>query len=296
MKAKPTKKLTHFGKNIRRHIALAFIPHKANQYRPRLIRRYGLVAVALVIAILHVGYNFSTTGTVLGEKALVTPDTLLASTNKTRVHRQLQPLQLDSKLSRAAFLKAQDMFEGQYWAHTAPDGVTPWQWFGDVDYNYAYAGENLAKNFRTSNAVLMAWMASPEHEANVVNQYYSDVGFAVVDGMLDGKNTTIIVALYGAPANGGVAGVQAAGAASEGRPMGVITQLGVAIQSMSPAVIGSVMLMLVVMGVALLAHFYRNKLPKQLYNSWYRHHGVAKASGVMVLCLIIIVLYSGGQI
>jgi hypothetical protein len=293
VKAKQTNNVGRLQKAIRRHIKLAIIPHKANQYRPHLIRHYGLVGVLVLIIVMQVGYNFVVTGTVLGEETAITTETLLASTNKERVKQQLPPLQNDNRLSRAAYLKAKDMFQKQYWAHTAPDGATPWKWFGSVGYNYAYAGENLARNFRTSNTTVTAWMMSPEHKANILNSHYSDVGFSVMNGVLDGKNTTIVVALYGTPASEGVAGVSTA---PESHRLGMLARLGMTIQSMSPAALGSVFLMIMVAGVALLTHAYRNKLPKALKESWYRHHGLAKAGAAMVLCFIILVLYSGGQI
>jgi len=55
-------------------------------------------------------------------------------------------------------------------------------------------------------------------------------------------------------------------------------------------------LLLIVASVAVAAHFYRKKLPKKLQTSWYRHHGIVKASGMVGLSVVVIFLYSGGQI
>lgn len=297
VKAKQTKRTAGFKTFLHRSAKLAFVPHAANHYRPHLIRRYGLGAVLVLIILGHIGYNLTTTGAVLGDTAPLTTEALLDDTNKKRTEEHLAPLQIDSALSQAAFLKAQDMLQDQYWAHTAPDGTTPWQWFGYVGYNYSYAGENLAKNFRTADAVVAAWMASPEHRANILSRQYSDVGFAAVDGVLHGKHATIVVALYGAPVDESVAGVQqAASGVSASASGGPLTQLGVMIQSMSPAAVGSVFLMILVAGIALITHFYRGKLPKTLRSSWYRHHGLMKAGGAFSLGVVIIVLYGGGQI
>jgi len=49
-------------------------------------------------------------------------------------------------------------------------------------------------------------------------------------------------------------------------------------------------------GVALAAHAYRRKLPKTLRQSWYRHHGLYKAAGMMSLGVMVIFLSGGGQI
>jgi hypothetical protein len=285
-------------KQLRRHMKLAFIPHHANQYRPHLIRRYGITALLIAIIGVQLGYNFSTTGTVLGDKAAISSEVLLNDTNAERVKHQLPPLEVDAKLSQAAFLKAKDMLARQYWAHNAPDGTTPWQWFSEAGYNYSYAGENLAKNFRSADAVTAAWIASPEHEANIIGEHYTQVGFAVVDGVLNGKETTLVVALYGTPADVAspvVAGAKT-GSAAQSKPEGILTRLGLAFQALTPAAIASIIVALIAGAVAFAAHIYRRKLPKALRQSWYRHHGIIKASGMASLCFIIVFLYSGGQI
>ena len=286
-------------KQLHRNVKLAVVPHKANQYRPHLIRRYGIAAVLLLAVGFHGAYNAATTGSVLGQGSDVTMNQLLADTNQQRMEHNIAPLELDTKLNQAAFLKAKDMFKNQYWAHTSPDGTTPWKWFGDAGYNYSDAGENLAKNFRTTDAVTTAWMASSAHRANLLGDEYTQVGFAVVDGVLDEKPTTVIVAMYGQPASSGVAGVATAAETSApgtAQSLGPLTRLGVAVQSMTPALLGSLLLLATITGVAVLAHTYRQKLPKNLRQSWYRHHGIVKAGGMMSLMIVMIALYSGGQI
>ncbi len=72
--------------------------------------------------------------------------------------------------------------------------------------------------------------------------------------------------------------------------VGVSERLSVAFRSMGAPSVVSVLLLLVGTGVALLAHVYRKKLPKKLHASWYKHHGLAKAGGMLSLCLIIVLL------
>lgn len=298
VKAKQTKKkLTRLKKSLHRHIKLTFVPHSANEYRPHLIRRHGLIAMLVLVIGLQVGYNFSTTGTVLGDTTGVSANDLLVRTNSEREKSGVGKLTVDPKLSQAAELKAQDMLKQQYWAHTAPNGATPWQWFEKAGYEYNYAGENLAKNFQSANAVVSAWLSSEEHRANVLGSQYSDVGFAVAKGTLAGKPTTLVVALYGSPAKPGtLLGVQQASATPVDQPVGIVTRVGMAVQSMTPIMLGSFVLLLIAAFVAFTAHMYRNKLPKSLRNSWYRHHGLIKISGMVGICIIAVVLYSGGQI
>ncbi|MET0980376.1 MAG: CAP domain-containing protein, partial [Candidatus Saccharimonadales bacterium] len=258
-----------------------------------------LLAILVAVVGLHMTYNMTTSGTVLGDRASITATALLDDTNKVREKNGLNPIALNQQLNQAAYLKAQDMFKQQYWAHTAPDGTQPWKWFADAKYNYSFAGENLAKNFYTADAATAAWMVSPEHRANILSPDYTEVGFAVMSGPLMGEEATIVVALYAAPAIESVAGVQNSQnvvAATSGGSGGVVTQLGIAVQSLTPAAIGSVILLLFAAIVAFTAHLYRQKLPKPLRQSWYRHHGAYKMAGLSSVIVVVVTLYSGGQI
>jgi hypothetical protein len=232
---------------------------------------------------------------VLGVQANITATELLSDTNRERAKVGQPALRYDERLSSAAFFKAQDMFEHQYWAHEAPDGTTPWQWFAKAGYNYAYAGENLAKNFTTTDATVAAWMASTHHRDNILNEQYTDVGFAVADGSLQGKPTTLVVALYGAPASA-VAGITAPTVSATSGPMSLVSRIGLTLQTMSPAVLGSIVLLLAGAVTALIAHAYRKRLPLGLRRSWRYHHGFYKALGLSAGAVALVVLYSGGQI
>jgi hypothetical protein len=282
---------------VRRYTKLAVVPHAANQYRPHAIRRHGLVALLVVIIAIQAVYNFSATGAVLGARAPISPQALLADTNARRAERHLQPLRIDDRLSRAAGLKADDMFRQQYWAHVAPDGTTPWHWFGAAGYDYAAAGENLAKNFTTADATVTAWMSSPMHRQNILTPEYTNVGFAAVDGTLSGKAATLIVALYGKPAAAPIIlGVAAPTAAPAPQAMSPVARLGVALKSMTPAAVASLFIAAIGITVALTAHAHRRKLPRSLRAGWYRHHGLVKAGGMLSLIIVMLFLYSGGQI
>ncbi|NTW61795.1 hypothetical protein HGB25_00040 [Candidatus Saccharibacteria bacterium] len=300
MKAKTNtskKPIKSIIKRLKHGLKMAVIPHAKNDYRPHITRGYGLVAVVFVVIGLQFGYNAAKTGNVLGRSSDITVSSLLNQTNAARANSNLPQLSINSKLNQAAYLKAQDMFADQYWAHDAPDGTAPWKWLGDVGYGYDEAGENLAKNFSSTGAVMTAWLGSPEHRANVLKSEYKDVGFAVVDGELNGKPASIIVALYGMPADQAVAGVSTNFA--EARPVGqvnILTQFAVATQSVTPAVIGGLSIIAIAMLAASLAHAYRRKLPKCLRQSWRRHHGLYKLAGLGVFALSIVFLYGGGQI
>ena len=297
-KIKNNKKQTKSVKKLVKHaLKLTFVPHKNNGYRPHLVRRYGLMAIVFIIIGLQLGYNGTKTGNVLGVQSDITISSLLEQTNQSRVSAGKSELVISNKLNDAAYLKAQDMLAKQYWAHNAPDGTQPWKWFGDVKYNYDQAGENLAKNFTSTNSVMTAWLDSPEHKANILKSEYKDVGFAVVSGEIDNKPTSLVVALYGSPADSAVAGVGTSfSGASQTGQINILTQFAIAVQSITSAVIGGLTIIAVAVVVAGFAHAYRRKLPKSLRQSWYRHHGLFKIAGLLSLGLMMVLLYGGGQI
>lgn len=121
-------------------------------------------------------------------------------TNTKRQAAGLPTLVMDDQLSLAASLKAKYMLEKNYWAHNAPDGTTPWFFFKKVNYDYVYAGENLARGFSSSSDIVNAWMASQTHKDNVLSKNYQEVGFAVLDGKLLGEDTTLVVEMFGSKA------------------------------------------------------------------------------------------------
>lgn len=242
-----------------------------------------------------------TGGTVLGVKQPISAEELLTLTNQQRAEAGLASVKANAELSKAAFMKANDMFEHQYWAHTSPSGVTPWQWFDKAGYNYVYAGENLAKDFGSASAVMTAWMGSTDHRANVLNEHYTQVGFAVVDGTLDGHPTVLVVALYGEPvrALAGATAAQptpttAAPAVRDSVPFW--TRIVVAAEAFTPAAIIGLIVLTLASVVATAAHLYRNRLPYKLRRTPYRHHGIYKTIGLSALIIVMVSLYSGGQI
>ena len=134
---------------------------------------------------------------VLGYASNINSDELLKYTNQRRVDFGLEPLSMNSALSKAAQKKAEDMFKYGYWAHVSPTGTEPWSFILAQDYDYVFAGENLARNFSRSKDVVDAWFASPSHRENLLNRNYRDMGFAITNGVLDGYETTVVVQMFG---------------------------------------------------------------------------------------------------
>jgi len=178
-----------------------FLPHPEGKSRAPLLSSYALIVYGLVIIILMGIFRIipSIVPGVLGYASDINVKQLLDYTNQERKDAGLPTLRLNEKLTEAAGEKAKHMFEHNYWAHIAPDGTEPWDFILGKNYDYSYAGENLAKNFYYSKEVINAWMKSPSHRDNLLSPNYNEIGFAVVNGVLDGYETTLVVQIFGKP-------------------------------------------------------------------------------------------------
>lgn len=176
-----------------------FLPHKETHKKAHLISWEGLSIYILIFILLQVSFsivNLSKPG-VLGISGSIDQKRLIELTNIARQSRGLSPVSANGALDKAAMLKAQNMFSENYWAHFAPSGKTPWDFMLGSGYRFTFAGENLAKNFYKSDDVVTAWMTSSTHRDNLLNPRYKDIGVAVVDGVLNGQKTTLIVQMFG---------------------------------------------------------------------------------------------------
>lgn len=129
--------------------------------------------------------------------ASITPAEIITLVNQEREQAGLSPLHRNSVLDAAASGKADDMAAEQYFSHTSPKGVTPWDWFRGVKYEYRYAGENLAIHFRDAALEHRAWMESKKHCENIMSPKYLEIGLAVREMEWKGKQTTIAVQMFG---------------------------------------------------------------------------------------------------
>ncbi len=176
-----------------------FFPNDSNNHRPKILHYQFLVCciiffLAAQLILVKAKANFSQ---VLGATTDISVEQLLLLTNEQRHDKGLSPLALNEQLIRAAQLKGSYMLEKNYWAHNAPDGTTPWKFIKEVEYEYVYAGENLARGFTKSPDIIRAWMDSPTHRENILSSNYSDIGFAVLEGDLLGEHTTLVVEMFG---------------------------------------------------------------------------------------------------
>ena len=103
--------------------------------------------------------------------------------NEIRAENGLKALTYDWELSRVARVKSQDMKDNRYFAHNSPTYGTPFQMIKNFGISYRSAGENIAKGYRTPQAVVDGWMNSSGHRANILNSGYTRIGVGyVADG------------------------------------------------------------------------------------------------------------------
>ena len=171
-----------------------FIPTEENKFKPYLLRKVAIIVYSFILVFVNVAGGFLNIGGV--QASSITTENIINLTNQERVAWGLNTLTSNPQLSAAALAKANDMFEKQYWDHFGPNGESPWQFIRGAGYSYVYAGENLAKGFRTAEGIHEAWMASPTHKANIISGNYKEIGVAVVEGVLLGKQTVLVVQMF----------------------------------------------------------------------------------------------------
>ena len=178
-----------------------FLPLEKNNHRAALLRTNTLLILIAFYLFNHSLIKFISVVKpgILGYSSEITVQKVIDQTNKKRQELGLAPLKYNSQLSESATKKAQDMFANNYWAHTSPTGTTPWDFFKSVGYKYLAAGENLARDFYDTDSLMKAWMNSPTHRDNIVNQKYQEIGIGVVNGTLGGVKTTLVVQHFGTP-------------------------------------------------------------------------------------------------
>lgn len=187
---------------IKTFIHRLFIPHEENNFRAKSLHADFLTVYLVIAFLMMILFKQGNIHDVLGFATDISVDKLYQLTNEQRQNNNLPSLSLNSSLSLAAQRKAENMFQQNYWSHYSPDGKTPWDFILGAGYQYEYAGENLAKNFLFSNGVVDAWMNSQTHRDNLLKKEYAEVGYAIVNGTLNGEQTTLVVQMFGTPIAG----------------------------------------------------------------------------------------------
>jgi uncharacterized protein YkwD len=116
---------------------------------------------------------------------------LLHEMNRVRAQHGLGRLSADTNLQRAARSHSREMLGSNVFEHGA---------FGSrmAQFNVTgnFAGENLAwgtGTYGTARGIVVAWLASPEHRANLLRPSFSRVGISDLIGSFRGHRGAHVV-------------------------------------------------------------------------------------------------------
>jgi uncharacterized protein YkwD len=122
-----------------------------------------------------------------GENLSAVRGAVLCLINRERAEHAIAPLTLNVQLEEAAESHNAEMLSVDYFAHVAPDGETPVDRIRQTGYIASSSdgyviGENLAwgtYQLSTAKSIVEAWLASPEHLANILESRYTETGIGV---------------------------------------------------------------------------------------------------------------------
>ncbi len=107
--------------------------------------------------------------------------------NAHRAQLGLRPLAISPALTAAATWKARHMAQYGYMDHDDPGppvARSAGQRIADCGYPQAAWGENIAEGYKTAQAVLDGWLASPGHRANIEDPSFLATGVAAAGSPL----------------------------------------------------------------------------------------------------------------
>lgn len=122
----------------------------------------------------------TTTGGSSGAPVGCVNGTVVELVNCARAQSGLAPLFANAFLEVAALGHAQDMVNNSFFSHTGSNGFDVGQRVTAVGYIWTTVGENIAQGQTTDFQVFNDWMASPGHQANILNPAFVDIGVARV--------------------------------------------------------------------------------------------------------------------
>jgi uncharacterized protein YkwD len=133
---------------------------------------------------------------------------LIAEVNAVRTAHGLAALRVSAGLMSAALAHSEEMGADGYFAHESPNGAAFWRRIRRF-YPPTGAGWSVGENLLWASpeidvhGALAAWLASPEHRANLLTPRWRQLGVAVVrrsnaPGVYGGQTVAIVTMDFGA--------------------------------------------------------------------------------------------------
>lgn len=103
-------------------------------------------------------------------------DKVIHLTNAERKKVGVAALVKDGNLTKSAQAKSADMKENGSMEHESPEYGGLGGILNRFDVSYSMAGENIAHGQPSAEAVVDAWMKSPDHKANILHPDFTHIG------------------------------------------------------------------------------------------------------------------------
>ncbi len=123
---------------------------------------------------------------------------MLNSVNAERAKESLSALTWCPALARSATEHSKDMAAQNYFEHEDLDGGQVSDRALAQGYEYQTVGENIAVGQRSVEEVMVAWMNSPGHRANIMKPEYRHFGSGVATGDFKGQESIYWTQNFGA--------------------------------------------------------------------------------------------------
>jgi uncharacterized protein YkwD len=106
----------------------------------------------------------------------------LTVANEIRQQNNLPLFRANPILTAVAQGQAEDMLRRNYFAHSTPEGLSPFDRMDKAGLRYGAAAENIAMGETDPHAVFQMWLFSPGHKKNLLNKIYLRQGIGYAGG------------------------------------------------------------------------------------------------------------------
>lgn len=131
---------------------------------------------------------------------VISGEGITAWTNAVRREAGLAALSPSPILDAIAKKRAKDMVRTGFYGHTSVNGFGADDMAKYFRYRYLRYGENLAVGpFADSRDAVQLWMNSASHKANILNPRFHEIGAAVDEGWIEGRQRIVAVEVFGLP-------------------------------------------------------------------------------------------------
>lgn len=127
----------------------------------------------------------------------ITIQNVITLTNESREKNGLHPLKENAYLDRFASFRINNDIAHDNFSHIDSYGKHSYQEVDTSIYPYKDFGENLSVLFTNAIDEQNAWDSSPEHEDNILNPKFQDIGVAIQQGNYQGYPTIWVAVEFG---------------------------------------------------------------------------------------------------